>query len=296
MADNFFHAAFGGSFLNHFWLVCACTPTWPNAPAGRVAKLDPSGILTSDGSVTPDGYAVNTTQPLNQPHAPSVTDTAQLLPLQTLPTIGDRLSDKKVSWAWYAGGWNDALAGHPAPLFQFHHQVFNYFASFADGKPARAEHLKDISDFQAAIASNSLPAVSFVKPLGPNNEHPGYADVVTGQQYIVGLIQAVMNSPAWKDTAIIVTYDENGGRWDHVPPPVIDRWGPGVRVPAIIISPYARRKYVDHTQYDTTAILKFIETRWHLAPLGSRDADSSDLTNAFDFEHTRDHEGDDSAR
>ena len=290
LADNFFHAAFGGSFLNHFWTVCACTPTWPNAPAGRVTQLDATGIMTKDGSVTPDGFAVNTVQPLNQPHAKNVTDTAQLLPLQTMPTIGDRLSDKGISWAWYSGGWNDAVAGKPDPLFQFHHQVFNYFANYADGKPARAEHLKDITDFQAALVNNSLPAVSFVKPLGADNEHPGYASVVQGQQYVADLVKAVQNSSFWKDTAIIITYDENGGRWDHVAPPkaapVADRWGPGTRVPTIIISPYAKKHFVDHTQYDTTSILKFIETRWGIAPLGSRDAAVNDLTAAFDFSAT----------
>src|SRR5262249_9516105 len=107
--------------------------------------------------------------------------------------------------------------------------------------------------------------------LGPDNEHPGYADLLRGQNYVASLVSAVQNSPYWKDTAIIITYDENGGRWDHVAVPKGDRWGPGTRVPAIIISPYARRGFVDHTRYDTTSILAFIESRWDLAPLGKRD-------------------------
>ena len=85
---------------------------------------------------------------------------------------------------------------------------------------------------------------------------------------------------------IIVTYDENGGFWDHVAPPAGDRWGPGSRVPTIVISPFARRRFVDHTYYDTTSILKFIETRWKLAPLGPRDAAANDLTAAFAFTQT----------
>jgi phospholipase C len=95
-------------------------------------------------------------------------------------------------------------------------------------------------------------------------------------------VEAVKNSKYWKSTAIVVTYDENGGRWDHVPPPVIDRWGPGTRVPTIIISPYARRGFVDHTRYETVSILKFIEERFALAPLSSRDANANDLLNAFE--------------
>jgi acid phosphatase len=96
-------------------------------------------------------------------------------------------------------------------------------------------------------------------------------------------VKAVQQSPYWADTAIIITYDENGGFWDHFAPPKGDRWGPGTRVPAIIISPYAKKGYVDHTQYDTSSILKLIETRWGLAPLGPRDAAPNGLTNAFDF-------------
>ena len=97
------------------------------------------------------------------------------------------------------------------------------------------------------------------------------------------LVNAVQNSPYWNDTAIIITYDEHGGRWDHVAPPVIDRWGPGSRVPTIVISPFAKKGFVDHTQYDTTAILKLIEERWSLQPLADRDAESGDMTTAFDF-------------
>jgi phospholipase C len=86
------------------------------------------------------------------------------------------------------------------------------------------------------------------------------------------LVRALMVSRAWEDTAIIITYDENGGRWDHVPPPRVDRWGPGMRVPTIVISRFAKRRYVDHTYYDTTSIMKLIGRRWGLAALGTRDA------------------------
>jgi acid phosphatase len=282
MADNFFHAAFGASFLNHFWLICACTPTWPNAPVSKMIQLDANGLLAKDGTVTSDGYAVNTSFTVNTPHPPTITDTTQLLPEQTMPTIGDRLSDKGVSWAWYSGGWNNAIAGHPDPLFQFNHQPFAYFANYADNTPGRTAHLKDEQDFVNALSTNSLPSVSFIKALGPNNEHPGYASEQQSQQHVTDLVNAVKNSLYWADSAIIITYDENGGFWDHVAPPAGDRWGPGTRVPAIIISPLAKKGFVDHTQYDTTSILKTIEIRWDLAPLGARDAAANPLTNAFE--------------
>jgi phospholipase C len=286
LADNFFHGAFGASFLNHIWLISAATPTWPNAPASKVIQLDANGTLVKDGAVTADGYAVNTSYTINTPHPASITDTTQLLPEQTTPTIGDRLSEQNVSWAWYSGGWNDAVAGHPDPLFQFNHQPFAYFANYADGTPGRAAHLKDEQDFVNALSTNSLPAVSFIKPLGSNNEHPGYSSELQSQQHVAGLVNDVKNSPYWADSAIIITYDENGGFWDHVAPPAGDRWGPGTRVPAIIISPFAKKGFVDHTQYDTTSILKTIELRWDLAALGPRDAAAAPLTNAFDVQAT----------
>jgi phospholipase C len=283
LLDNYFHSAFGGSFLNHQFLICACAPAWPEAPASIVAQVDANGVMTKDGQVTPDGFAVNTSYSVNTPHPGNITDKSLLVPEQTAPTIGDRLSDANVPWAWYSGGWNTAVIGHPDPLFQFHHQPFAYYANYADGTPGRADHLRDEGDFYADVIGNRLPAVSFIKPLGPDNEHPGYATELNGQLHVADLVGTIQSSPYWSDTVIIVTYDEHGGRWDHVAPPVVDKWGPGSRVPAIIISPFAKKAFVDHTQYDTTSILKLIEERWGLQPLGTRDAATGDLLTAFDF-------------
>ncbi len=283
LCDNFYHSAFGGSFLNHQWLIASASPTFPNAPASMVAKVDASGNVVTDGAVTPDGFVVNTSYSVNAPH-PATADASTLVPNQTNPTIGDRLNDKGVSWAWYSGGWDNALAGHPDPTFQFHHQPFAYYKNYADGTQLRKDHLKDETVFIAAAKAGTLPAVSFIKPLGIDNEHPGYSDVANGESHALELINDVLNGPNGKDAVIIVTYDENGGFWDHVAPPVIDKkWGPGTRVPALIISPFAKQGYVDHTQYETVGILSFIEKRWGLAPLADRDRNASPLTNAFNF-------------
>ena len=280
LCDNFFHSAFGGSFLNHIFLISAQAPTFPNAPQSIRTQLDQNGNLVKDGAVTPDGYVVNTSFSVNQPH-PSTAPTANLVPNQTFPTIGDRLSEKHISWSWYSGGWNDALAGHADPLFQFHHQPFIFFANFADGTAAKAQHLKDESEFISAARAGKLPSVSFVKPLGEVNEHPGYTNVLSGEQHVVDLLAALRSSPHWKHTAVVLTYDENGGFWDHVSPPVIDKWGPGTRVPALVISPLARHGFVDHHFYDTSSILALIEHRWGLRPLNSRDASANDMRAAF---------------
>ena len=283
LLDHFHHAAFGGSFLNHFYLVCACAPRYENAPADIVAQVDEHGAMVKDGSVTPDGFAVNTMFPLNGPRPANTTDLSKLLPLQTLPTIGDRLDEKGVDWAWYSGGWDGAAAGKPGPLFQFHHQPFVYFAPYAFGTPGQKAHLKDEADFIDGVVHGSLPAVSFFKPSGEDNEHPGYTNVLAGEYHTALLLRMIERSPLWEDSLVIVTYDENGGMWDHVAPPVVDKWGPGSRVPTLLISPFAKRGFIDHTVYDTTAILKLIETRYGLAPLASRDAASGDLTSALEL-------------
>ena len=325
LADNFFMGAFGGSYLNHVWMICACTPVDRNAPANLRAKLDDRGWLArapaspasvlqgppqfvQSGLLTPDGYSVNTTQPPYQPSIvppaaggdPRLTDPAKYtLPPQTLTTIGDTLSAKGVSWVWYSGAWDAAIQDGMQPPqakrvvinyrepggrnFITHHQPFNYFARFAPGTRDRAEHLKDESDFVAGIERGALPQVVFYKPQGSLNEHPGYADVQSGDEHIANLIAKIKASPLWASTAIIVTYDENGGFWDHVAPPKGDRWGPGTRIPTMIISPYAKRHHIDHTQYDTTSNLKFITRRFGLEPLPGVRANAGDLTAAFDF-------------
>ena len=213
--------------------------------------------------------------------------------------IGDTLSAKAVSWAWYAGGWDAALddgrqdakqkrtvidARIPgSPIFQTHHQPFNYFARFAPGTRDRDQHLKDAREFLAAVDQGTLPQVAFYKPAGRYTQHPSYTDMKSGDDHIDAILTRLKKSPQWGRMVVIVTYDENGGFWDHVPPPKGDRWGPATRVPTIIISPYARRGFVDHTQYDTTSILKFITRRFGLESLPGVRAEMGDLTNALDF-------------
>ena len=274
LADHFFHSAFGGSFLNHFWLVCACTPRFDHAPQDEVITD------SKDGNITKDGYVVNTMFSVNIPHPPLISHD-KLMPQQTLPTIGDRLSAANISWAWYSGGWNDAINGKPATSFQYHHQPLAYFKNFAEGTKERTTHLKDEVDLMADLRKGTLPSVVFYKPLGEYNLHPGYATITEGDAHIMELLKTIEHSSVWKDSLVIITFDENGGYWDHVAPPVVDRWGPGVRVPTILLSRFAKKNTVDHTIYETASILKLIETRFHLEPLGTRDAQAGDLTQAL---------------
>jgi len=336
LADNFFMGAFGGSFLNHQWLVCACAPRFPDAPQAMRARLDPNDRLTKKpdspsakdgavqvlsgaigGQVTPDGYGVNTIQPPFQPSgiAPEAGGNLELadpagnktwnlpLPAQDAKTIGDTLSAKGIGWAWYAGGWNAASTDgrrppaekrkviytreDGAPYFAPHHQPFNYFVRFAPGSADRAAHLKDGDDLLRDIDSGKLPPVAFYKPVGRLTQHPSYTDLVSGDLHIDDLLQRLRKSAQWKDMVVIVTYDENGGFWDHAPPPSgpgwDDRFGPASRIPAIIVSPFARHGSLDHTAYDTTSILKLITRRFDLEPLAGVREKVGDLTAALDL-------------
>ncbi|MEA2667447.1 MAG: hypothetical protein QOJ33_381, partial [Chloroflexota bacterium] len=177
---------------------------------------------------------------------------------------------------------------------QFHHQPFNYFANYAPGTDARAAHLQDEKAF-LHLASDStatqcnLKPVSFVKPIGAENEHPGYTNETAGSSHLVDLIKAIEGSACKNDTLVVSTYDEFGGQWDHVTPPgqggnggVADQWGPGTRIPALMISPNLNGDFVvDHVPHDTTSILATIEHRFGLAPLGTRDAAVRDLSSVY---------------
>ncbi|WP_260926244.1 acid phosphatase [Novosphingobium sp. 9] len=286
------------------------------APTSPASALD-GPVKFVPSTLTPDFYAVNTMLP---PYAPTYqldaenpayadATSSHTLVAQKHKTIGDMLSAKGIGWAWYAGGWQAALDGHAndeefpsRPNFQPHHQPFNYFQRFAPGTKDRAEHLRDggmgdtprTNHFLADAEAGRLPAVSYYKPQGNLNMHAGYSDIDAGDRHISAVIDALRQSPQWDRMLIVVTFDENGGWWDHVAPPKGDRWGPGTRIPALVISPHARKGYVDHTVYDTGSIARFITRRFGLekleglarrekAMIAAGGAAPGDLTGALDI-------------
>ncbi len=342
LCDNFFQGAFGGSFLNHQYLISATAPFYPNAAQSvakaqiatlqsddptdpRLKPLDksPSSAMTGPpqfgpSALTPDGYGVNTLAPpywptwIRDPENPdySKPDLPNVLVPQTHEHIGDKLSKKNVDWAWYAGAWQATLdqfkdsGGIPKiPNFQYHHQPFNYFKQ--QGPENRVERDKRLRDgglgdesstnkFFADAEAGKLPAVSFYKPQGNLNMHAGYADVASGDRHIARALKVLQESPQWKNMVVVVTVDENGGWWDHVAPPKGDRWGPGTRIPALVVSPFARKGTVDHTVYDTASILRLITRVFQLEKLdGLKQRDDAmtargqkpmgDLSNALQF-------------
>ena len=343
LADNFYMGAFGGSFLTHQYLICACAPAvsaaWvasnnpsvnmlaaPNAkgiPQLAQSSTSPASALDGTptlltGNIAPldyfgtgDGYrAVNTMQPYFQPSgnppAAAATDLRYAdpskpttLPVQMQTTIGDLLTAKSIDWAWYATDWNAATVDGEAPStstraviyapsgprgspdFQTHHHPFNYYAAFdpATHAAARAAHLRDYTDLMGDIANGTVPSVAWYKPTGNVNQHPGYANLDDGDAHIADLVARLQAGPQWNHMVIIVTYDEYGGQWDHVAVPKGDLLGPGERIPAIIISPYAKKGTVDHTQYDTGSTLRLITKRFGLPTLPGLTARDTALVN-----------------
>ena len=342
LCDNFFQGAFGGSFLNHQYLISAAMPFYPDA-ANSVAKsqiatlqsddpqdtrlkplaTSPASAMTGPpqfgpSALTPDGYAVNTMAPpywptwIRDPERPDYAkaDLPSVLVPQVHEHIGDKLSKNNIDWAWYGGAWQATLdqfkdsGGIPKiPNFQYHHQPFNYFKRQGPENPQeRSKRLRDgglgdeasSNKFLADAEAGKLPAVSFYKPQGNLNLHAGYADVAAGDRHIDRVLKVLRASPQWKNMVVVVTVDENGGWWDHVAPPKGDRWGPGTRIPALVVSPFARKGTVDHTVYDTASILRLITRVFQLETLdGLKLRDQAmtargqtpmgDLTNALHF-------------
>lgn len=281
LCDRFFAAAYGGSFLNHQWLIAAQTPYVGKESNISRYELDENGEILKDGILTPDGYAVNTIQPFYPPFKAKYSDSALRLKPLMHDTIGDRLSERNISWGWYSGGYRKALEGKGDEIhYQYHHNPFLYFERYKPGSEGR-RHLHDEEELIKQIKNSSLPNVVFFKPSAEDNQHPGYASVKAADEKLYQIVELIRsNKPLWEKSLILVTYDENGGLWDHVAPPAADRWGPGTRVPALVISPYAKKGYVDHTPYDTTSILRFIEWRHNLKFVGERQ--SANMLNALE--------------
>jgi phospholipase C len=293
--DNFFQAMSGGSTGNALYLVAARSAVWREAPVRlRVSQTPTLFDLPYDQ----DGILINDLPPLNGPTEVGESHLKIAPPpeQQIYPSIGERLNATNISWAWYNENWNsvkpwglktafgpgDGSAVIETPnLYVPHHNPFQYYPSWQAN--VRAGHIRDAEDFSEDLRSGNLPQVSFIKATGIHDEHPADSAPSWGETWVMGLLRALANSPAWSRTAVIITYDEGGGFWDHVAPPRPDAYGCGTRMPALLISPFARRGYVDHKVADTTSVLSFIAARFGLHPLQQRDAEAYPMLDGLDF-------------
>jgi acid phosphatase len=335
LADNLFQGAFGGGFLNHQYIVCACAPVYPDADAPMsgstpsisllekdsnekflprllVAPTQPASALDGpprfllSGNLTPANYfgdgkyhTINTMQPAFQPsgNRPSPSDTARLyadpatrttLPPLVNRSIGDVMSSHGVTWTWYAELWNAAISESRNPTVNWNQNViygtqrgymphlspFNYYAAFDPVQHAneRRAHLKDYEDLLADVAAGRLPSVTFYEPSSDLIQHSGITNLETGDKHVAELVESLKAGPQWPKMMIIIIYADAGGAWDHVAPPRADLLGPGLRVPAIIVSPRSKRGFVDHTQMDTGSIQRLIARLFDVERLPGIDA------------------------
>jgi phospholipase C len=242
--------------------------------------------------------------------------------------VGDLLNAANVTWGWFYDSFARIGANADGtaicnPGYNNHYAPFNYYASTANphhlppssidmiGQPDQANHQYDLSDFWNAAIYGTLPAVSFIKFQSANTGHPADSTALAEQRYLVDTINALERLAQWNSMAILITYDDSDGFYDHVMPPIVsqsndpgndtlmgsnmcgtpatgaylDRCGYGPRLPLLVISPFAKQNFVDSSLTDTTSILRFIEDNWHLGRLGDQsfDAMAGSLLNMFDF-------------
>jgi phospholipase C len=206
--------------------------------------------------------------------------------VNTVPTIFDKLQAAGVSWKFYVQNYDPTinyrhLQGVGSRGSQVIWVPLLNMDRFIDD-PNLNSHIVDLKQYYIDLQKGTLPAVSYIVPSGGSEHPPQYPG--KGQRFIKSLIQELMRSDYWKSSAFVLAYDDWGGWYDHVVPPRVDANGYGFRVVALLVSPYAREAYIDHTVLDFTSILKFIEVNWGVAPLATRDASANDLMSAFDFQ------------
>ena len=218
---------------------------------------------------TTSGTVISNTDTNEFPAGPAFT-----IGPQTIPTIGDALSARNVSWRYYGGGFN--VASHDPPQNSLYCAICNGFQySRSIMTTSLRQNLVDLEQFYTDVGNNQLPAISFLKPDVLLDGHPGSSTPPLYEAFVRKIVNSVKaNSQLWNDTAILITFDESGGLYDSGYIQPIDFFGDGPRTVLIAVSPFAKRGHIDHTYADHASILKFIEWNWSLRPLSSRSRDN----------------------
>ncbi|MGI8752550.1 MAG: phospholipase C [Acidimicrobiales bacterium] len=322
MSDNSYGTTFGPSTPGALNLVSGQTHGTSDVIAGTTAN----GTVLGDADPAYDDCSAGSTIHM------------------TGTNIGDLLNASNVSWGWFQGGFGPTapatgttpavcgsshvnVGGATVGDYSAHHEPFQYYPSTANphhlapanvaevGHAGRANHQYDLSYLDRALATNNLPAVSFVKAPKYQDGHAGYSDPLDEQTFVAGLMNKLQASPDWKSTAVVVAYDDSDGWYDHQIGPIVnnsqdpsndalsgpgqcgsraplagyhDRCGYGPRLPLLVVSPYSKVNYVDNTVTDQSSILRFVEDNWlggQRIGNGSFDALAGSLNNMFDFSH-----------
>jgi phospholipase C len=215
----------------------------------------------------------------------SANNTVFTIPPSSVPSIGDTLIAKNVSWKYYGDQWNNYVPdpyqlnygpiGASSDMYCNICNPFQYDTSIMTNPTVRAAHIQDTTDLYADIKNGTLPAVSFVKPSGLVDGHPASSKLDLFEGFSKKIVDAVKANPdLWKDTAIFITFDEGGGYYDSGYVQPVDFFGDGTRIPLIVVSPWARHGHISHDYSDHVSILKFIERNWRMAPVTHRSRDN----------------------
>ncbi len=201
-----------------------------------------------------------------------------------LPMIFDRLEEAGVTWKFYVQNYDPRITFRNRLLTDRGSQIVWVppldYARYIDN-PELFSHIVDMSEYYRDLNRGTLPEVAYMAPSGSSEHPPG--SIQAGERFVRTIMNSLIASKYWKDSAFLWTYDDWGGWYDHVKPPKVDKFGYGFRAPALLVSPYARKGYIDHTTLDFTSALKFIEENWNLEPLAERDANANSIAGAFDF-------------
>ncbi len=269
LADNFFSSAVGPSFPNHLFTIAATSGGAHDNPEQPRALVDERqrtlGLYKSWGCDSVPGSFVDLVD--------SEGVKTRVPPCLDFVTEGDLLSGAGIPWAYYS-----ATSQQNGYIWSAYDAVEHVRS---DPKVWRT-HMFPVDNLFGDISEGLLPPVTWVTPRFDVSEHPEYS-FCEGENWTTQMVNAIMQGPQWRSTAIFITWDDYGGFYDHVSPRQVDPFGFGFRVPLLVISPYAKQGYIDNTLGEFSSVLRFIEDNWGLTQLTARDAAADNLSQAFDF-------------
>jgi phospholipase C len=309
ISDNFFADTYGTTVMGHLNLISGQTHS---------KFLDGTSVA---GTIANGSIIANVDPVLDD------CSTGTVVMMSSL-NVGDLLNAHNVTWGWFYGDWQYSTTPAACQSFNPHYAPFQYYASTANphhlpptsvstiGQTDQANHQYTLDDFWNAVSHNRLPSVVFLKPPKIQTGHPSDSTPLAEQQFLVQTINRLQQTPEWNEMAIVITYDDSDGWYDHVMPPIMsqshdgndallgpgscgtlsagaynDRCGFGPRLPFLVISPFAKVNYVDHRLTDQSSILRFIEDNWRLGRIADQsfDAIAGSILGLFDFDDRRDH-------
>ncbi|MBA3431554.1 MAG: hypothetical protein H0U16_08765 [Actinobacteria bacterium] len=282
LADRFFSSIYGPTGVEHLWTLAGQSRRLVDHQRPEQSGKGAEREFCTDKLERAWAFRKMTKEERDQAYEleerPAITELVRRFweerwPCFDIPILPDLLEAKGVSWGYYTSG-----GSHTKAIKMIRHIRFG----------PMWRKVQSSASFMRAARSNSLPSVSWLVPPQPLSDHPGFdrPGMCAGENWTVRVLNTLMRSKAWANTAVILTWDDFGGFYDHVVPPHVDLYGYGPRVPTLVISPWAKRSAIDSHTYDFSSVLKTIERIFGLGSLGARDARASDMLASFDFDQT----------